>query len=639
MPNMDKMDSYMSDIDDMLDRLEAEEPAPDVRKDKRPSTEPVEDAAVSDDVLESEENEMRIDESVEEGALVDLSDVSPPSQIQDANMASVIYGIVEVFQAGNFVEDGGIETVQTDVDFTSADAGQSLAVPLLPVEVQGQLQDVTFMDEVFAPSETEVVGLLLADSAYQSGDGASSVDSSLQKDPSSPSSELPDEDLDQELQSETRDSFDNMTEEPVRSDDVEIEERSTTETLSAERSSSVKTPVSFQPEEWKERHDVSETELNDFFTSLSPQLQLDQVEDNFIEPVLPDASINNMSVEVDDTPFPDDLPFDETENQASDLNMGADSFRLSPPLELAPPIPMALMDVSEFMDTSMDDVQDVSALFGATLAPSTFLDPEPSSNVYSADGLPEETMELLCEMEESNAQPDGQPVSVEMAQGVMNHANSSSDFLIAIEDQRIAENGERAEQGGDENRVPQSSDTTKAVIFSAENLGKIKPQWVPDELAPICMLCGTKFTVVKRRHHCRACGSVICALCGNYKAKLEYLEGREDRVCALCNETFLYRNGASSRHDEGFDARNSPSPVVLSSLNPRVPPGVLRRQDSSRREPRNVVFFDGIRPGGDLVESPFHGNPRRRAALMEARRQRRSPGAPLEGTFACFWGS
>lgn len=409
-----------------------------------------------------------------------------------------------------------------------------------------------------------------------------------------------------------------MTEEPVRPDDVEIEERSATETLSAGSSSSVKTPVSFQPEEWKKRHDVSEAELNDFFTSISPQLQLEQVEDNLIEPDLPDASINSMSVEVDDTPFTDDLPFDETENQASDLDMGADSFRLSPPLELAPPIPMALMDVSELMDTSMeDDVQDVSALFGAALAPSTFLDAEPSTNVYSVDRLPEETMELLCEMEEANAQTDGQPVSVEMAQGeifhsstadehlseilrifyvsdfnveffwvllgVTNHANSSSDFLIAIEDQPIAENGERSEPGGDENRVPQSSDTTKAVIFSAENLGKIKPQWVPDELAPICMLCGTKFTVVKRRHHCRACGSVICALCGNYKAKLDYLEGREDRVCALCNETFLYRNGASSRHDDGFDTRNSPSPVVLASLNPRVPPGVLRRHDSSRR--------------------------------------------------------
>lgn len=53
--------------------------------------------------------------------------------------------------------------------------------------------------------------------------------------------------------------------------------------------------------------------------------------------------------------------------------------------------------------------------------------------------------------------------------------------------------------------------TAGPVIFSVDNLGKVKPEWVPDECAPICMLCGTRFTLVKRRHHCRACGSVSLA--------------------------------------------------------------------------------------------------------------------------------
>lgn len=30
------------------------------------------------------------------------------------------------------------------------------------------------------------------------------------------------------------------------------------------------------------------------------------------------------------------------------------------------------------------------------------------------------------------------------------------------------------------------------------------PSWVPDELAPQCMACLAAFTVVRRRHHCRA---------------------------------------------------------------------------------------------------------------------------------------
>ena len=34
-------------------------------------------------------------------------------------------------------------------------------------------------------------------------------------------------------------------------------------------------------------------------------------------------------------------------------------------------------------------------------------------------------------------------------------------------------------------------------------LGKIKPIWVPDQDAQTCMHCDMKFTVIKRRHHCR----------------------------------------------------------------------------------------------------------------------------------------
>ena len=39
-------------------------------------------------------------------------------------------------------------------------------------------------------------------------------------------------------------------------------------------------------------------------------------------------------------------------------------------------------------------------------------------------------------------------------------------------------------------------------------LGWYAPKWVPDKDARACMNCGLKFTVVKRRHHCRACGKV-----------------------------------------------------------------------------------------------------------------------------------
>ena len=40
-----------------------------------------------------------------------------------------------------------------------------------------------------------------------------------------------------------------------------------------------------------------------------------------------------------------------------------------------------------------------------------------------------------------------------------------------------------------------------------------KELWKPDDRAPECSLCGQKFSLLLRRHHCRRCGDVFCHLC------------------------------------------------------------------------------------------------------------------------------
>uniref|UniRef100_A0A1A8DJ78 FYVE-type domain-containing protein n=1 Tax=Nothobranchius kadleci TaxID=1051664 RepID=A0A1A8DJ78_NOTKA len=83
-------------------------------------------------------------------------------------------------------------------------------------------------------------------------------------------------------------------------------------------------------------------------------------------------------------------------------------------------------------------------------------------------------------------------------------------------------------------------------------LGEVAPLWVPDAEAQVCMKCGIKFTFTKRRHHCRACGKVFCALCSNLKFKLTHLDGKEGRVCVSCHSTLVKRTPPGGRRKVWF---------------------------------------------------------------------------------------
>ncbi|EDV28823.1 expressed hypothetical protein [Trichoplax adhaerens] len=61
------------------------------------------------------------------------------------------------------------------------------------------------------------------------------------------------------------------------------------------------------------------------------------------------------------------------------------------------------------------------------------------------------------------------------------------------------------------------------------------PVWIPDNEAPECMACKkTKFTAIKRRHHCRKCGYVVCSNCSSNKLLLKHQSDKPLRVCDNC---------------------------------------------------------------------------------------------------------
>lgn len=77
--------------------------------------------------------------------------------------------------------------------------------------------------------------------------------------------------------------------------------------------------------------------------------------------------------------------------------------------------------------------------------------------------------------------------------------------------------------------------------LTAVNLDK----WVRDHEVPVCMRCGVPFSSWLRRHHCRACGALICFSCSRHSVsgmKYEdadaaaglFISAKAMRVCFLC---------------------------------------------------------------------------------------------------------
>ncbi|XP_051916128.1 FYVE, RhoGEF and PH domain-containing protein 6-like [Hippocampus zosterae] len=69
---------------------------------------------------------------------------------------------------------------------------------------------------------------------------------------------------------------------------------------------------------------------------------------------------------------------------------------------------------------------------------------------------------------------------------------------------------------------------------NGDSLGTKAPIWIPDPRATMCMICTCEFTLTWRRHHCRACGKVVCQSCSSNKRSLEYLKNQLARVCDQC---------------------------------------------------------------------------------------------------------
>ncbi|CAG8571969.1 8799_t:CDS:2 [Cetraspora pellucida] len=65
------------------------------------------------------------------------------------------------------------------------------------------------------------------------------------------------------------------------------------------------------------------------------------------------------------------------------------------------------------------------------------------------------------------------------------------------------------------------------------------PIWVPDAEADRCMNCSEVFTLFLRKHHCRACGKVVCHTCSTRNFVIPGSSEREDKIARACDPCFF----------------------------------------------------------------------------------------------------
>ncbi|XP_041485617.1 uncharacterized protein LOC121431903 [Lytechinus variegatus] len=72
-------------------------------------------------------------------------------------------------------------------------------------------------------------------------------------------------------------------------------------------------------------------------------------------------------------------------------------------------------------------------------------------------------------------------------------------------------------------------------VYSESPFRLAKAKWVSDDEASICIACNQKFTQLRRKHHCRMCGRVLCSKCCKEKVPLPQLSLHDpERVCDIC---------------------------------------------------------------------------------------------------------
>uniref|UniRef100_A0AAY5KK26 FYVE, RhoGEF and PH domain containing 5a n=1 Tax=Esox lucius TaxID=8010 RepID=A0AAY5KK26_ESOLU len=153
-------------------------------------------------------------------------------------------------------------------------------------------------------------------------------------------------------------------------------------------------------------------------------------------------------------------------------------------------------------------------------------------------------------------------------------------------------------------------------------LGEKAPTLVPVSHVMMCMNCTSDFSLTLRRHHCHACGRIVCRGCSRNRYPLKYLKDRMAKVCDHCYSELKKRGVSIGGDVSGSTGTDSPrsnrrSSRPLSAVFQNIhPPSLWRHRKGTASLTQEKVASESLpllgftvklpdRPGGEEMANMF----------------------------------
>ncbi|VDL82701.1 unnamed protein product [Nippostrongylus brasiliensis] len=108
----------------------------------------------------------------------------------------------------------------------------------------------------------------------------------------------------------------------------------------------------------------------------------------------------------------------------------------------------------------------------------------------------------------------------------------------------VSERADESERALEELGGHLSESKLRMLELAEELLPLSDAHWAKDSEVTQCTACTEKFSISKRKHHCRMCGSIFCATCSEGRIKLPS-NSKPARVCDQCFTLLKNRQSGS----------------------------------------------------------------------------------------------